>query len=586
MKKFWKIFFASFLGCVVALVILSFLGIGILGSLMSFADKSQPAVPASSILKIDFEAPIAEQTTEQFSFDIQTGSLNTKPSMSLLSFAKAIDIAAQDPAIKFIYMTPNALNMGIAQVEEVRQALERFRSSGKAIVSYSNSLSNANYYVASVADKVILNAKADVMIFGLSSQILFLKDLLDKVGVNMQLIRHGKYKAAAEQFIQNDISEANREQNKVMLTTIWDAWCDDIAKSRDFTAEEYNKWVDEMSLTGAQAAFEKGLVDEVWYSDHVEEYLCSLYGVEKAKDLVFTSISDYAKVKVKSDMRAKDKIAILYANGEIVSGKSETGIASDTFVGMIKEIRQDSTIKALLLRVNSPGGSAQAADMIKRELQLLNETKPLIVSYGEYAASGGYWISANSDKIFSDRTTLTGSIGVFSLVPDFGKVAKKVGVNPVTISTNAHGDFGSGMRAFDAVETNFMQIQVEEIYSNFVELVAEGRNLEPAYVDEIGQGRVWAGADALKIGLVDEIGSLVDALNYTEAVTGLSKYKLVEYPVQKTGIEKLMSSLETAKASVSAMSDPVSVIESAYSNLKETSSVQTMARIPYVYDIN
>lgn len=585
MKNFWKIFFASLLGCVVAVVVLSILGIGMLGSLAAVSGKTEPVIPASSILKIDFKAPIGEQSKESFNFDLTSGSLSTTPSLSILSFAKAIEAAATDPAIKFIYMTPESLNMGIAQAEEVRNALNRFRQSGKAIVSYSTQLNNGNYYIASVADKVILNTSADVMIFGLSSQIMFVKDLLDKVGVEMQLIRHGKYKAAAEQYIQNDISEANREQNMVMLSTIWNAWCEEIAASRDFSAEDFNSWVDNLELVGAESALENGLVDELWFQDQVDEYLCDLFDVDKVKDLKFTSIRDYAKAKVKVNHRAKDKIAILYADGEIVMGSGDEDIASDTFVKMISDIRQDSTVKAVLMRVNSPGGSAQAAEMIRRELTLLNEEKPVVVSYGEYAASGGYWISAGCDKIFSDKTTLTGSIGVFGLVPNFGKVVRKVGINPVTISTNKHGDFGNGMRAFDAAETEFMQKQIESVYSDFVSIVADGRNLEPSYVDEIGQGRVWAGNDALEKGLVDEIGTIVDALNYTEVISGLSSYQLVEYPAVKTGFEKLMQSLESAKASVEAAAEPMSAFESAYSGLKDATSIQIMSRVPYVYEI-
>ncbi len=585
MVKFWKIFFASLLGCIVAFVVLSILGISILGSIASLSTQSEPTIPSSTILKIDFNSPIGEQSKESFDIDITSGSFNTNTSLSVLSFAKAIDAAANDPAIKFIYMTPESLNMGIAQAEEVRQALSRFRQSGKAIVSYSKQLGNGNYYVASVADKVILNASADVMIFGLSTQIYFVKDLLDKVGVDMQLIRHGKYKSAAEQYIQNDISEANREQNKVMLSTIWDSWCDEIAASRDFSAEEFNQWVDDLELVGAESALEKGLVDELWYQDQVDEYLCDLFDVDKVKDLKFTSIQDYAKAKVKINHRAKDKIAILYADGEIVMGKSDEGIAADTYVNMIRDIRQDSTIKAVLMRVNSPGGSAQAAEMIRRELTLLNKEKPVIVSYGGYAASGGYWISAGCDKIFSDKTTLTGSIGVFGLVPNVGKLAKKLGVNPVSISTNKHGDFGNGMRAFDDAETEFMQKQIEQVYTDFVFIVSEGRNLEPSYVDEIGQGRVWAGNDALANGLVDEIGSLVDALNYTEAMSGLSSYKLVEYPAVKSNLDKILSTLESAKVSLEAASDPLSVVEAAYSEFKNTTSIQVMSRLPYVLDI-
>jgi protease-4 len=416
--------------------------------------------------------------------------------------------------------------------------------------------------------------------------MIFFKDLLDRIGVEMQLIRHGKYKAAAEQFVQNDISPENLEQNKTMLNSIWKGWCDEITESRDFSSEQFNFWIDNLEFRNAASVLERGIVDELWYSDQVEEYLCSLFGVTESKDLKFTPITKYAAARVKPELRAKEKIAVVYANGEIVVEGSDKEISGIKFSQTLEKVRKDSTIKAVVLRVNSPGGSVIASEMIHREITLLKEAKPVIASYGNYAASGGYWISAKADKIFTNKSTLTGSIGVFSLVPNVSKTMEKhLHLRSVAITTNRHSDALSGMRALDNAEKEYMQKMVDKIYTDFTTLVSEGRNMSVEQVDLIAQGRVWSGSDALNIGLADMEGGLTDAISYAAEMAGLSKYRLVEYPQVKTTLEKLMESISKTGADISTLADPLAYIERSYSRLKKETGAVNYARLPIVYDI-
>lgn len=600
MKTFWKIVFGSLVGFLLAKIICLIFGITLLGSIAGglSAGKKAPSIPSGeSILKIDFQVPVTEQTTESFNFAASpAGGVNPSfgSTISLYSLVKAIEQAADDPQVKLIYLTPDdpSTVLSFAAAEEVRAALVKFRDSGKAIISYSNAMTGASYYFASVADKIMFNAYGDPMIFGMSSGVTFFKDALDKLGVEMQLIRHGKYKAAGEQFTKNDMTPENWEQNKSMIDALWGSWVDDMTATRDFTAEEFNSWVDNLELDTAQSLVDHGLVDELCYQSDVDNYFCSIFNVKKVDNLKVVNIADYAKAKVKNGFGSKDKIAVVYANGEIVvDGANDRVVAGTEFADYLAEIRQDSTIKAVVLRVNSPGGAAQGAEMINHELGLLKEVKPVIASHGDYAASGGYWISARADKIFVDNCTLTGSIGVFSLIPSLGDaLKKKVGVNVVPVNSNKHSDVLMMMRKFDPEETAYMESAIEKVYTDFVSIVAEGRNMSTEAVDEIGQGRVWAGVDALKVGLADERGGLLDAIRYAELAAGLAKdnYKIVEYPIVKTAYEKLLENVSTTgvriqKAAEMTEAAPTTAFEAAYARLKDAGTFTTMARMPYTY---
>lgn len=589
MKTFWKIFFGALLGCIAAFIILTFLGIGMLGSLvasLSAGEKETVAIGNNTILKIDFSTPVTEQSTETFNFSLgMTGtSSDVSSSISLFKAVQAIDKAANDPSIQYIYMTPAQINMSLATAEEFRTALSRFRAKGKAIVADLQYVDIMSYYMASVADKVIVNPYADIMISGLSSPMMFYKDLIDRLGLDIQLIRHGKFKSAGEPFIRNDISPENRRQTEEMLLSVWDALADAICSSRDFSKSDLNGWIDNLAIGNVEAAREKGLVDELWYRDEVVEYLCTLSGVEKEKELKFVTLPEYASKAVKPDYKTKDKIAVIYANGEIVMGDSSDGYIGDTFAKEIEKARRDSSVKAVVFRVNSPGGSVQASAIIQREIELLRAVKPVVASYGDYAASGGYWISCACDKIFSDRTTLTGSIGVFGIIPSFsGALKKNLHVNMVEVATHRHGGLVNGFFPLDGEETSYMQDMIEDVYTKFTSLVAGSRNMSVEAVDEIAQGRVWAGGDALGIGLVDEIGTLSDAVSYAAAAVSLDKYQIVEYPVEKTMYERFMEKFQ--KSGAKASEAPLDAVQKATLWLTGINGPAVEARIPYMLEI-
>lgn len=587
MKQFLKTLLASFIGAFLAFGLVTLFVFAILGSMLSFADSSTPVVPSSAILKLDFSQAIGERTAGE-SFDMGSfspipGLVASSNTIGILDFVKAIGYAAEDPNIKMIYINTDNLASDLSHIEEVRNALAQFRSSGKPIIAYGMNFTQGGYYLASVADKVYVHPLGMGQIMGVSSNLLFFKSALDLLGVDIQLIRHGKYKSAGEQFINKDISEANREQNQVMVNSLWNTIADAVCASRGISKEEFNAKVDNLQITTPKEMMEARLIDSLLTKEQLTNNICSLLGVKKEEDLKTISIGKYAKARIKPNIKAKNKIAIIYADGEIVLGKGE-GIASDTFAGIIKKVRKDSTIKAVVFRVNSPGGSAQASELIRDELMLLKEKKPVIASYGSYAASGGYWISANADKIYTDHTTLTGSIGVFSLVPSFGKVISKLGVNSVPISSNKHSDMYSLMRPLDNAEVASMQKDVENIYDKFLSIVSEGRDMAVNQVDNIAQGRVWAGSDALGINLVNEMGGLIDALNYAAVAADLADYRLVEYPAVKSSIDKLMESMGQAKVVTEKVANPEKAIQEIYEEIKANNGVY--ARLPYNYQFN
>ena len=545
MKPFGKVVLGGCLGTLLAFILVNLIFFGVIGAAISSIGKeSQPTIPRNAILKVDFSQPIAEQGGEKFNFNPLAGSASMASSLSLLNAIRALEVAATDPQVKFVYLKTDGLEMDIAQAEEFRNALLAFRESGKPVISYSQGLSAGNYYMASVADKVILNAYGDVMITGMSSQLMYYKDLIDHLGIDIQLIRHGKYKSAGEPYIKSEMSQENKEQYETMLGTIWNVMAEAIAASRDFTAEQFNDWIDNLAITNAESAKEKGLVDELWYDDQVREYFRTLCDVKKVKDLKYVSLKDYATAKVKPNVRAKEKVAVIYADGQIVMDDKGNGNIGNNFAKEIAKARQDSSIKAVVFRVNSPGGSVQASAAIEREIALLKECKPVVASYGGYAASGGYLISCGADKIFSDKSTLTGSIGVFGLIPSFGKALKKnVHLNVYEVATHKHGSLASGMSPLDPEEEAVMQNQIDATYEDFVSRVAKGRGLTTDAVDAIAQGRVWAGGDAIKIGLVDEWGGLTDAIRYAATMANLDNYQLVEYPVVTPVYDQLLASM-------------------------------------------
>ena len=584
MKDFLKTTLAVIVGTCITLAVGFFFFIAVIGAVAALGESSEPVVPAKAILKIDFNNPVTELGEEDAMAALQSLNFNSTKPIGILKAVKAIENAATDPSIKFIYLNLNSMNIGMANMEEVRNALEFAKQQGKGIVSYADNYSQGSYYLASVSDKVYLNSDGSAPIVGIGSSMMFFKDLLDKLGIQVQLIRHGKFKAAAEQFIASNISKENYQQNKEMIDSIWESWAEEICSSRGITIEEFNKLVDNLELFSAESMIKHGLVDELVSRDQMTSILCNLFDTTDDDNLKFVSLQTYAQAKVKPNIAAKDKIAVIYADGEITMA-AQQGLTVKKFYPIIRQISKDSSIKAVVLRVNSPGGDAQAAEILNKELQLLRSSKPLIVSMGEYAASGGYWISAKSERIFADNTTLTGSIGVFSMAMNYGKGLKQhLHVNTANISSNTHSTMMNGVDPLDAKEVAFMQGMVEDIYTKFTALVSEGRELPVEYVDEVGQGRVWTGADAFGNKLVDEIGGLTDAIQYAAAAAGLEEYRLEEYPKAKTQMEQILEMIQGAEASVKAIANPQESIKEIYSSILEEGQFKVYARHPFCYE--
>ena len=579
--KFLRNLLAAILGSFIALGLLFLLAVGMIGALMP-AEETVSVSP-SSVLKIDLGSTIGEQTVSD-PFDVSpiVPFTSSTSSVGILDAVQAIEYAATDPAIKFIYLTNCGSSSGISYMEELRGALDRFRASDKPVIAYGENFSFGGYYLASVADKIYADEFASNNILGIATTIIFLKDILDRFGVEMQLIRHGKYKSAGEQFIASDISEANREQNQAMVDALWKAAAGSICESREISLTDLDRMVNKLELNTAQDMVDAGLVDELCTVNGMEENLCTLAGAEKFKDVKMITLDKYIKARIKPDYKAKDKVAIIYADGQINPDGSTEGITADKFQPIIRDIRADSSVKAVVLRVNSPGGSVQPAEIIRTELELLQQEKPLIVSYGTMAASGGYWISAGADKIYSNNTTLTGSIGVFSMLPSLEKTFKDIAhVNPVTVRSHRHADMGSMTRSLDREETAAFQEQVEMIYDHFINIVAEGRGLTPERVDEIAQGRVWCGNEALDIDLVNEIGGLKDAVDYAAVAAGLDSYRIEAWPKAQSSLDKLMDSFSSASAAVETLTEPEKIMESLFESVKAEKGIY--ARVPYIY---
>lgn len=602
--NFWKAFFAALLGCLVALILnllLFFVFIAGIAAMAGGGGENLPTVKSNTILKIDLSETFGERTQEGMGSDMSSIPLFSMPqaSIGIYDAARALEKAAKDNKISMILITDKGTGTsGITSLEELRKAILKFHSSGKPVIAYGMNYSLGGYYVASAADKIYMHQDGMMPIVGMGGSMMFFKDALDKLGVNFQLIRHGKFKAAAEQYIKSDISPENRQQNMEMMNSIWNSIAEKICQSRGIELQTFNNAVDALKIGDAESAMAYSLVDSALTTDKYVQKICSLVGVEKEDDLNVMTLSSYAKTLTPS-LKGKTKVAVLYAEGEIATTGS--GIASSKVVRQIKKLRDDKTIDAVVLRVNSPGGDAQAAELIREELQALAAKKPLVCSFGEYAASGGYWISAQAKKIFSDEATLTGSIGVFSLAINYGKGLKEhLSINTVDLGTHRHSTMGSGNKPLDDVEIAFNQKLVEHIYDKFMGIVADGRKMSIAEVDSIGQGRVWTGTQGVEVGIVDKIGGLEDAINYAACLAmgkdpdnnyrdiESSEFKVVEYPKVKTQMELLMEGLTGA-------SDENALINKFFgkSNLSElledfqrSKGVKTYARMPYTLQLS
>ena len=589
MKGFLKMLAAAFLGSAAALLIGVMIIFSILGSIMALANKPEEIVPESTVLKINLSTPVIDYSEDdplsRFN-PMDMGSMGKSP-IQLMQAVRAITAAAMDPAVKFIYINASDCAIDMGTLEELREALQSFRElSGKPVIAYINNLNElSSYYLATVADKIYMNSDGMAMVSGIGAHMFFLKDCLDAAGLEMQLIRHGKYKSAGEMFIANKISDANREQNEQLFQSLWSVIASAVASSREVEMDRFYDLVHNLKLTTAATLLDNKLVDDTLSLAGMEQKICGLLSVEEFNEVNMTSLEGYAQAKIKENFKAKERIAVLYANGEIV--ESGTGLASSDIVPIINKLKDDNAVKAVVLRVNSPGGDAHAAELIRRALMDLKAEKPLVVSMGEYAASGGYWISAQADKIYAESTTLTGSIGVFSLIPNASKLAGKLGVNATVIGTGPHVGMATPLKPLDAVEREYMQEMVEEVYDRFTTIVSQGRKMTKEHVDSLAQGRVWSGLDAMEVNLVDEVGTLSDAIAYAADLAGIENgYRLVQYPWAPTAMEALLKRFGAAEAAASKLSslndNPQEAVLEIFSEALNSKKPMVYARLPFI----
>ena len=590
MKDFLKMTLAVLAGLFIAGILGFMLFFGFIGTLASLG-SSTPAMPRSGVLFMDMSRiSIAEQTQETDPMAMIQGQ--DISIIGLWDAVKAIEKAASDPAVQCIYLKADGLSAGgIAPVEELRQALGAFRLSGKPVVAYTENPGTGSYYLASVADKIYMGSYkgGSNMMVGVGTQMIFIKDLLDKLGVNVQLIRHGKFKSAGEMYIKSRPSEENLLQTREMVNSMWDGMAESICSSREISRGELDGMIDGLRLNTPEDFLACRLVDELLTKEELKEKITVLAKESRYEDVKFISLSDYVNINAQTVSKARRKIAIIFAEGEIIDGYDKQEVAGDRFAGIISSVRADSTVKAVVLRVASPGGSVVASEKIRTEIDLLRKVKPVIASYGNYAASGGYWISNSCDKIFSDKSTLTGSIGVFSMIPDFSGTAEKVfHVGVTNVGSSRHSDMYSLTRPLDAEETAYMQRSVDDIYEAFLENVSAGRGMDKAEIDEIAQGRVWTGSDALKIGLVDEIGTLADAVRYAAIAAGdaesdLSTWNIAAYPKPMTTLDIILENLTGSTDALAGT--PFESVGRAFRSWDATSTGKVYARMPYIMEI-
>ena len=525
-----------FLGNVLATIIglfmffmISFFGILIIGAIFGGGSDTKN-VEENSIIELNLEK-ISNDYGGKFNFeDIGYYEANHDGLSDVLN---AIEAAKTDENIKGISILNSTLNLGVAQTKALRDQLEDFKKSGKFIMSYGNTYSQKEYYLTSVANSIYLNPIGELDFKGLSTEVMYFKDFQDKTGLKIEVIRHGKFKSAVEPFLANEMSPENREQISTFLNSIWNAMIIDISKSRNIATTQLNTIATGLLGRTPEMAIKNKLIDKIAYEDVYHDDIKKALKIERDEDYKTISILDYAKniATTTSSFDSKDKIAIIYAQGQIGSGEGDLNVIGEgSMRRSLKEARKDKNIKAIVLRIDSPGGSALTSELIWREIEMTKKVKPVVVSMGNLAASGGYYIACNANKIFAEASTITGSIGVFGMLPNLSQVTKNYGINTELVETHENA---SGYSVFKPLDDNFRaftQESVENIYKVFVTRVATGRKMSYDKVDAIAQGRVWAGSDALKLGLVDEIGGLEDALSHAAKLVKVKEYSTVDYP--------------------------------------------------------
>ncbi len=597
MKSFLKYTLATIVGIMIVHVILFFIFIGFIGAIASFSEKTV-TVKNNSILTIKLEGEILDRTSDNPLDNIDFLSFTPKKNLGLNKILASIQKAAKDSRIQGIYLDLTEIqgNFGaLAFTQEIRNALQKFKESGKFIYSYSNlGYSQKSYYLATVADKIFVNPETPLLLTGMSSSISFYKETLAKLGIQPEVVKVGKFKSAVEPFISDEMSPANREQVQTYLSSLWGNIVKGISASRNIPVEKINQITDDFKIYPTEEFVKEGFFDGTLYENAMLDKLREACGLTDDEKLSLTNFEDYTKATFPSVNFAADKIAVIYAQGNIEFQQGPESIGPE-LATTIRKAREDKNIKAIVLRVNSPGGSALTSDIIWKEVQLAAQTKPFIASMGNVAASGGYYISCAADTIVADPTTLTGSIGIFGLLFSGEKLIKdKLGISSDVVKTNEHSDFGGGYplpipisdRPLTDYERNVMQTYINRGYDTFLDRVSPGRHMTKEAVNEIAQGRVWTGEDALKLGLVDVLGGLEDAIAIAANKAGLNNYQITELPVERSPFEDILINFSQS-IRTSILKSELGDFYDTYREQKELLKIKGMvARIPYDLTFN
>lgn len=588
--NFLKNVLATFVG-IILFCMMSFFLLMIVGVVAAAGSgSSTKSTKSNSIIKLDLE-----KVTNDYGGSIYIEDFDYKETShdGLINVLQAIDYAKSDDKIKGISIENNNSLLGLTQRKAIVDKLAEFKKTGKFVVAYADYYSQGEYYLASIADTVYMNPMGSLDFKGLASEVLYMKDLQEKSGIKMEVIRHGKYKSAVEPFLQQNMSAENREQLTVLLNSMWDSYVSTISKNRKISVEALNDVATNLNARTAVLAQENKLIDKIAYLDQYHSGIKKALGVKADDDINEIEILDYIK-DVNLNMKklsAKDQIAVIFAQGDIREGEGSVNTIGEGSINRaLKAARNNDKVKAIVLRINSPGGSALTADIIWREIELTKKVKPVIVSMGDVAASGGYYIACNANRIFAEPGTITGSIGVFGMIPNFKKVADKFGVNAEAVTTHENA---LGYSVFEEMSPKYKETlteSIEIIYDTFIGRVATGRNMTKEQVDELGQGRVWTGTMAKESGLVDELGSLDDAIAYAADLVKSTDYRISLYPEYKTELGELFRKLlgvSMQSAQQDAIKNEIGVenyeLLQRMNYLKQTKGVQAM--LPYQMNI-
>lgn len=585
MKSFLKYLLATIVGIIITLLILFFIFAGIISSA---TEEETVELKPNTVLYLELDKPIVDREPDNPLKKLDIEGLS-EAQIGLDNILLNIEKAKKNENIKGIFLDLDIVPTGISTIEEIRNALLDFKKDGKFIIAYGEMVNQSAYYLSTAADKVYMNPEGMLMFKGMSAELIFIKGLLEKLEIEPQIIRHGKYKSAVEPLINEQMSEANREQTKAFISSIWNHIITNISESRGIEVADLNKFADSLSIKTPKHAVELKLIDGEKYYDEIIAEIKEKLEIEKDKKLHTVSLGKMDKVPKQKDYKglAEDKIAVIYAAGTIIPGEGKDNtIGSESYRKAIKKARKDSSIKAIVLRVNSGGGSALASEVIWREIKLAKQDKPVIASFGDVAASGGYYIACGADKILANPNTITGSIGVLGVIPNIKDfLNNKLGITTDIVKTNEHADLMSMTRKMESTEEEFMVFQVEETYKTFVNHVAEGRNMSFDEVDEIGQGRVWSGVDAKRIGLIDEFGGLDRAIEIAVEKSGVEQYRIVAYPEQEDPFEKILGKVSDDHET-KVMKKYLGVNYKYYKAMEKALNMQGIqAQMPYFIEI-